>query len=513
MSAIAEHAARSGRRAAWPWLLALAVLGLAVYARHLADGGFYWDDWQLAARARFPPTTSADFHGAIDLTLLGYRPVLALLLPAIHAVLGPHPALHIGLAIALAIATGACFFAFLRSVGLEPVHAAAIAGLSMVFPWADSMRLWSTAAINTVAVCLYLLGTVAALAGLRTAGRRRVALTAAALLLYGLSVLTYEVAAAAALLSVILYAREVGWTRAWRRWALDVPVVAAPLLFVALNTPRRKEPLSGQMDHAQTIADQALSLAARALVPVDGVPRGIGLAVLACLAAGGVALRRRPDVRRWLIVAASAVVGVAASYALIVPADAHYQPLAPGVNNRINLLAALPYAALAYAAAMLAGALLRARWVAVVAVLALAAGWTVRTERDVRAWDRSAAAQDRVLDAVARALPDPPEGTTVYTFGERTYEAPGVPIFSVSWDLKAAVRLRLDRPHVLAYALSSGTELECGARRVTPRNSSYGPRESAGYRRAFAVDVPAARAIAIDSPRACRAVAARLAGR
>jgi len=58
-------------------------------------------------------------------------------------------------------------------------------------------------------------------------------------------VLTYEVAAAAILLMVLLYAREVGWRAALRRWPADIVAVVGALLVVALNTPRSKEPLGG----------------------------------------------------------------------------------------------------------------------------------------------------------------------------------------------------------------------------------------------------------------------------
>src|SRR4051794_20623524 len=212
--------------------VALLALAGAVFGSHIVDGGFYWDDWQLAARARFPPLSSPDYHGVLDLTLLGYRPVLALLLPAVHAVLGFHMWLHLALALLLAVATALCFHTLLREVGLPPLHAAAIAALSMVFPWSDSMRLWSTAAVNTVGVCLYLLGTVAALRGLRARGRRAAVLGATGAVLYALSILTYEVAAATALLSILLYARVVPWWRAWRRWAVDVVAVGTSLAFV-----------------------------------------------------------------------------------------------------------------------------------------------------------------------------------------------------------------------------------------------------------------------------------------
>ena len=496
---------------------ALLVLAVAVFGSHVVHGGFYWDDWQLAARERFPPAASPDYHGTLDLTLVGYRPVLALLLPAIHAVLGFHMWLHLALALLLAVATGLCFFAFLREAGLPAVHAGAIAALSMVFPWSDSMRLWSTAAVNTVGVCLYLLGTVAALRGLRARGRRAAVLAVTGAVLYALSILTYEVAAAAALLSVLLYARIVPWRRALGRWTLDVVAVGAPLAFVALNTPRSKEGPEGLLDHAATIGDQALTLLARAAIPFGSPPRAVGLAAVGAIVAAAALIARR---RRWLAIAGAAALGVVAAYVLIVPADAHYQPLAPGVNNRINLLAALPYAALVYAVAMLAGEVVFAAAprrpaagtvVAAAAILAVGGGWIARHRADQAHWDRSRDLQDQVLAAIERALPNPPRGATIYTYGGRTYTAPGVPVFSVSWDLTGAVRLAYDRSALRGFALPGNARLRCDDAGVTPVSRAYGPLQRAPYGRAFAVDVRTARATAIAGPAACRAAGRRIA--
>jgi hypothetical protein len=57
------------------------------------------------------------------------------------------------MAIALGVATSVCFYAFLRALSIEPIHAAAIALLSLLFPWSEAARLWPTASINNLAVC------------------------------------------------------------------------------------------------------------------------------------------------------------------------------------------------------------------------------------------------------------------------------------------------------------------------------------------------------------------------
>lgn len=508
--------------------LGLLVLGLAAlcalaYGPHVVDGGFYWDDWQLAARARFPPGGSPDFSGPVDLGLLAYRPLLALLLPGVHLLLGPRPELHIALGLALNVATAACFFAFLRELKVERGPAALMAALVLLFPWSDSMRLWATAAINSFGVILVLLAVIAALRGLRASERnRRVALTALALVLLALGVLTYEVAAAAALLSVFLYQREVGWRAAVRRWALDALVVVAATAWVALNTPRSMEGLRGLVDHGLDVLDDSIALLAKAVEPFGAPPRGVVLAVVALLVLAALVVRgrlpatepARAQLGRWLAVSGAAVVGVLASYALFVPADRHYLPLAPGVNNRVNLLAALPYATLVVALAMIAATLAFARcaprpWAptALAALLCsvMGLGWLDRTIEDRRDWDLAAAEQERVLAALERAVPaDRPRESTVYSFGARQYIREGIPVFSVSWDLKGAARLRLDDSTLRAYSIAPDGQIACGATGVEPLGYAYDSNEATVYGRALFVDVRTDRAVMIDGLVDCR---------
>jgi hypothetical protein len=507
----------------------LVVLCAVAYGPHVFDGGFYWDDWQLAARARFPPLHSADFSGPIDLSLLAYRPLLALLLPGVHALLGLHPAAHILLGLVLNVLTALCFFAYLRELRVPAFPAGLMAALTLIFPWSDSMRLWATASINTVGVILYLLGTIAALRGLGAGSpRRRRLLGAIGVVLVVLGVLTYEVAAAAALLSVFLYAREVPRRVAVRRWLVDVVAVVAAAGFVALNTPRRKESLAGMVDHGFDILRESASLLARAVEPFGAAPRGLVLVAVAALVAAALILRSRlapgsparAELGRWLLLAGAGAVAVLASYALLVPADGHYLPLAPGVNNRINLLAALPYAVLVVALAMLAGTLALGRGersatgpalLATGLCAVVGAGWLHRTIDDRRAWDRAAADQDRVLQAIEAAVPDDrPRGSTLYTFGAPTYAADQIPVFSVSWDLKGAARLRLDDRSLTAYAIDPRGQIACRPERVEPLGPSYEPRESAAYGRAFFVDVPARGAVRIDGRAQCERERARL---
>jgi hypothetical protein len=496
---------------------ALAALALLVYGPHIWHGGFYWDDWQLAARVRWPPPG----QGVVNPEVLAYRPLLALLLPVPAQVLGLHPWAHITLALVLGLASATALFALARRVGLDRLTAGIAAALMLVFPWADSMNIWPTAGLNWLGVLLFELGALVAIAGLRAPIRaRRFTLALASAALYLAAILTYEIAAVAILLAVGLYARTAGWRPALRRWPLDVLVVLGGAGFVRANTARSVQTLGGMWEHAKTIGDQALTLLARALEPWGSPPRGIVLGVAALIVGAGLVAWRRGDAvaGRRLAVVAAGIVAVLAAYATLVPADAHYEPLGPGIENRTNLLAAPAYAllvagTLALAAHLAAGAARRPRAApAVLALLAVVAGagYAVKTRGDANDWDRASSEQHRVLDAVKAAVPDPPPRAVIYTAGAPVVIAPGVPVFAVSWDLKGAVRLLYDRFEVRGYPIRAGVHFECAADQLTLSRHGLADPGRSSYGLAILVDVPTATATRIDSRAACRRADARL---
>lgn len=568
----ARRGGRSGAREAILVAFGLTVLCALAYGVFVADGGFYWDDWQLAARARYPPLVDPNFWGPVDLSLLKYRPVIGLVLPGLHLLIGPTPWAHILVGLAINVAVSLCFFLLLRRLGLPAPPAALAAALVLLFPWADAQRFWPTAAVNALGVIFALLGAMAALAGLRAPERpRRVGLTVLALVLLALATLSYELVAVPALLMVVVYAGEVGVRRGLRRWVPDLVVVAASLALVASNQTRRTQSLDEQLTHAKDILDAAVTLFARVVEPFGSPPRGLvlgGVALLVTIALA-VAARRPPGdparaaLRGWVVVLAACLVAALASYALLVPADEHYSPLAPGVNNRINLVAALPFGLAVVALAMLAGTLVavavgrgralvvagdprstgRGRpaavderpaaaqdrsaaapgaslWcgralnalsgndvaigVALVLVALVAAGYWDRLVDDRNAWVRGAEVQERVLRAVERSLPaDRPRASVVYTFGAPTYVAPGIPAFSVSWDLNGAVRLRLRDRRLRSYPIPPDGLLACRRGKVEPLGISFAPRDGAPYGRAYFIDVPTGRAIRIEDRAGC----------
>jgi hypothetical protein len=136
----------------------------------------------------------------------------------------------------------------------------------------------------------------------------------------------------------------------------------------------------------------------------------------------------------------------------------------------------------------------------------IGAGYVVKVAEDQEGWQRSARIQQRVL----AALPQPSIHTTFYTFGAPTYAAPGVPAFSLPFDLKAAVRLRYRTHLVAAYPVAGWTVIQCSADLIYPTGGTYGRIHGARYGDAVFVDVPRRRAIPIRTRAECVLWRARL---
>ncbi|MCA1684214.1 MAG: hypothetical protein LC708_03710, partial [Actinobacteria bacterium] len=354
--------------------LALAAVAAAAFGPYVARGGLYWDDWENAATTRHPP---AGFVGPVELRLLAYRPVLALLLPLPHELAGTHAAAQLAIAVGLVVAMVSCFYLLLRTAGLPALHAGPIALLTLLFPYSTATRLWPTGAINNVAVALLLLGLCAGLRGLEARGRQATRLRVAAAVLYVLAVLTYEAVAVPALVgSLGLYALRGGWPAALRQWRWQAASIVAATLLVVLATTREAQSPAGALSHAAAIAGQATTLLGRALVPVGQPPVPAVLAgLLALFGLSAWLVRRLPADHpartqtalgvRLLGVGALAV---AAGYAMFVPSSSQYEPLNGGTGDRMNLVAALGFATAAWATALTVGGLAggavgaRARW-------------------------------------------------------------------------------------------------------------------------------------------------------
>ncbi|HEX6390553.1 MAG TPA: hypothetical protein VFZ89_13930 [Solirubrobacteraceae bacterium] len=504
-----------GRTGALRSLAVCSAFAAALYGTHVTGGGRYLDDWWLGAYVRFP--TELGFANSADyLTFYsGARPGAVAYWLATYELFGFHDDLHRALNVALAALLGATFYVLLRELRFARLDAAAAVALSLVLPVADSIRFWMTPGVAHLCLAACAGGFILALRALRTGDRR---LHAASLALFATSALLAETMLPIIGLSLIVYRTQVALRPALRRWALDAVLVVVAAAQYAVSTPERTTTsagLDGYLDHARVLGDQALTLLTGTLVPLT-LDRG--WVVLGLLGLVAVALTRGGETARWLSVAGLAALLALASYAIYVPANASYQPLVPGVGNRVNIGALLPLCVLLVALARASGSVVPSRQVlaacVVLAVVLVGALGALRDDR--RLWADAARQQRTALDALHTALPEPPRGAALIVLGvpgvvtkfervaNRDVNVP-VPVFSTWWELDSAVKLSYGRADLAAYPIWSyqPAQAACGVRHVYQLGLD-GVRHALAYGRVYVVDVAAVRANRLDSQDDCR---------
>jgi hypothetical protein len=501
----------------------MIAIGFAVYGAHVVHGGFLSDDWYIASQYQAPAHSGFGVFRTY-MSTYGQRPVSALYLLTAQAVFGQHSSIYLAWAVVLAALVSSLLFVLLRQLGMERVHAAAIAALVILFPTADATVLWVSGSNGHVDISLYLVGAIVALHGLRKSGRSALGWHAAAVALYMVSILFAETTAGPIFLSVFLYRLRVPWKPAAKRWAVDV---AAALVAVAVVGSRTHQPILSI--HAQWERVRQLATGATRIVELAGLSTGPtrvpGFAIIALGALGAIAwfvLPRagamRADVGRWLLTSVAGIVAIAAGYLMYVPAASYYAPDAQGIGNRVNALAALGYATLFYASAVLISLGLRAfpngRLLSIAGALALGATvavlWIGAVTTDQSAYTRAFALADHSLHVIDRRIPKPPTGTTIYTFGLPKETSSVVPVWDASWDLTGALRMLWHDHTVHGIPSPTISTVRCKSHAIEPVGGLYiGDRADSPYGRAVFVDVASQEVRRITSRPVCEAAAHR----
>jgi hypothetical protein len=343
---MATHAPRGGR-ATLAGVAVVCGVALAALGPHVFAGGFHVDDWVDASHYYFHP--GEGFWAAVRNHQDVKRDVYAVLRTAIYALFGMHTAPHLALTALVATAEASLLLVLLRRLGLAAAPATMAALLLLVWPDADSTRLWSTGfQMGLFAGLLPLAGLLVALRGLEQPGWRGAALHGVALALYATGVNGYELGAPMIMLFGILYVWHRPGSAARWRWAADVIVVLSLLIRYAGRHPHLPA-IVGVPDHLRIIASHGLEVMARALLPVRGIPAAAVLApALAIVVAAAVAVscpqlavRTRVELRQALLLLVGGLVVTVAGWGMIIPAAPGYDPGSSGVGNRINAVAAI----------------------------------------------------------------------------------------------------------------------------------------------------------------------------
>jgi hypothetical protein len=522
-------AALTGRELA-TCALGLGLLAAVTFLSHIRHGSFYADDWGVLLLVKFGPAHSSVIHTLFQ--YYGRRPGQVLWYAVLESVFGYNAHLQLTLAALLLVGEVLCVYALLRTLGMVVLHAALIAALLLVFPFSDSLWLWSIQTTSTLTAGLYAIGILLALRALESAGGRALALHAASLALYLVALLSYEWFATIGCLVGLLYVYRVGWRRAGIRWAIDVVVIVGAVAFgkLALSdrvTPYRTQTLSGMVRHAGDIARAGARVIASAAVPVGRLDYRVVLGVLALLMVVAaltcvllpLADPARPALARWLAVAAAGLLVTAAAWAIFAPGISYYSPDAPGTGNRVNGLAGIGIVIFLYASAMLLGTLvLRARGrsrtgraasvMAVACALFLAAGYMHRASADSSVWNRAANAQRRLLADLHALVPRPPDNARFYAYNFHTgvAAAASVPVFDYPWELGSAIKSSYANGSLGGVVLNARTRWKCGAHYLAATTGPYTSPTGTGYGKAFLVDVQAGRVVRVTSAAQCARV-------
>jgi hypothetical protein len=511
--------------------LLLSVIALPVYLSHVLHGGLYRDDWRFWL---FYHSARPGLGGAIDaFHWTSFRPFQQLWWPATEALLGAHAVPQTTVTVILALAVSVLAYQLLVTLGAGRLIAAAVAVLVLLFPASDATRLWPAADVASAGIVLYLLGAITSLAALRRPGKAALAAHLLAVVLYLASVALYEVALPLIALNALLYRLRSSWRAALLRWAVDL---AAVVPFVALVTTNSKSlyprsSLADVLSHARTFGGDALTLGSRAFVPFGRPAHLLGLVLLvAGLAVAATLIVLSRDRARRLALAAPAVMALAGVVVVAVGYGPYllspvFDPLAGGLQNRINVLPSIGFALIVVATIAIVANALPPRLPGVLKPLlvigltaAVAVGYAVKVRGDADRWDEAAALQRQTLSAVTDAVDAERRGQPaakflrgeyILVFDQYSFTGAGIPVFNEADDLDAAVKARLGDHRETSYPVPLGGLPYCEKHDVwfdtkeVALDDDYGDFEPAGYGHTIFVDVRRHRFTRVDSPHAC----------
>ncbi len=507
----------------------LAVIAALLYAPNAIHGGFLSDAWSNLALYEFAPV-----HGFghvlsyfLEQPNIAPRPLQGAYLLILSEVFGVHVGLWLTWQNATFVGMALMLFLLLRRLSVGAFDAASIAVLLLVFPAVNSLHFWTAMIWAPLSIGMALLGFILALAAFDAKNRRaQLLLHATSLLLFVASLLLYEVTLLIMLASVLLYRLRVPWRTAALRWAVDCIILISLVLTVTLaSSAGHQETEAGLYAHASVIFTSARLLFTTMVLPF-GTDSWYVVGLLALIPATALLVHIRlpafdPTRRvltRWLVVLAGGLLVVALGYAMYVPGTDYYNPVAPGVGDRINAVASIGWVLIVYSLAALSatvafrglpkGRMLSSAGAALACAL-IAIGW-VRvvngySDAFVRAYDEDV----RVLSVVRETIPTPLHGSTIWTFGQPVEIRTGVPVFGNTWDMTGSVQLTYDDPTLTSLVADEGTTFQCTRTGIVPGGvyaveGKPDPTYSSKYGQTYFVDTTDGRARLIRNRTQCR---------
>jgi hypothetical protein len=507
----------------------LSAIAALLYAPNAIHGGFLSDAWSNFALYEFAPV-----HGFghilsyfLEQPNIAPRPLQAVYLLTLSETFGIHVSLWLTLQNATFVGMALMLFLLLRRLSVPAFDAGCIAVLLLVFPAVDSVHFWTAMIWAPLSIGMALLGFILGLAAFDTESKRaRLLLHAVSLLLFVASLLLYEVTLLLMLCSVLLYRLRVPWRVAAWRWAVDCIVLIPLVLTVTLaSSAGHQETEAGLYAHASAIFTAGRLLFTTIVLPL-GTASWYVIGLLALIPATALLVQRSlgasdPDrkvLKRWLIVLLGGLLVVALGYAMYIPGTDYYNPVAPGVGDRINAVASIGWVLIVYSLASLAatvafrgiprGRMLSSAGAALACAL-IAVGWIKVINSYSDAFISAYGEDVRVLSVVRETVPKPVSGSTIWTFGQPIELRPGVPVFGNTWDMTGSVQLTYDDPTLTSLVADEGTIFHCALKGVIPGGvyaveGKPDPTYYSKYGQTYFVDTTNGRAKLIRNQAQCR---------
>lgn len=466
-------------------IVVLAAIAILVCGPHVLSGGFSLDDWFYRGLAHF-----TGFGGTVRQQIQQdvRRPVAALYFATVSVLIGSHIKALLLLAVTLRFLLSAVLYAILKELRFGRIDAVAIAALTLLFPYSDSLWLWATAAQISCAIVCVLLGFLLNLYALRDNSPHTLLLRISGLGLITAGILNYESVATIGLASGALYLMQTNKSRALRQWGIDIVVLsivivvftfhAVPLLHGSDN--HTVSSFAEMRTHVHVIFSQSIRLVTLSLLPFGTPSNATALGLLGLLVALALVIMAILGIRdhasrillRWLVVLGVGFLLIGIGYTFYIPSNIYYVPLQVGNGNRVNGSSAIGYAVVAYAAAVLFATLIfrglpRSRSLisalAVLIAAVIGVGYARHVDTDKAAWHQAAVLQSAILSTLNQHIQTPAHDSSIVTLDAPTESAPGVPVFDASWDLTGAVQLKWNDPTLQAYPMAPGMSITCAA--------------------------------------------------
>jgi hypothetical protein len=477
-------------------LAALLALALAAYLPYATRAGWFLDDWSIYSDQK-------QIHGGYLARMSdcmqaipGGRKLACLYHVTEWSLFGSGRWAYHLLSIAFLATIAGLVYTIARRGGLSRLWALALGAAVIIFPGADSTRLWAVGSIGQYVLALQLTGMLLAIIALgRAPGRRSLPLQILAGTLSVLAMASYEIAVPLVALQGLAFIAIYRNRRALRRWFVDIGLVLAFIVYRLTVMPVDNEALQARRTLGQSASRVELLLRGAwkswSSLYAPGWVLALGIAIIALsilTAAIDPSARRR--LASWGLLLGGAALSAAVCALVYLTADDSYVLVTYSTYNRLNLAGTIPYALSFIALLGLLFELVR-RWspwaaaapLAVVALgIAVAAHQLSVSDEHKDAWLNSWSFQEKALPGIRDAMRSVPTDSRIFAFDTPQWENGWVPIFAQSWDMWGVISY--ETRVVPDFASPFDEEVSCQARGVAQANrvvAPYGDREHPVY--------------------------------